>query len=307
MVSEDDANGQPANSGEIEDVVEGRARDLGGFDVRRVLPARMGATGTRRVGPFVFFDHFGPVTFAAGQGMDVRPHPHIALATLTYLFDGEILHRDSLGSQQVIRPGDVNWMVAGQGIVHSERTPPDVRARGGKMHGIQTWLALPLADEETAPRFEHHAQAAIPVVRRPGAELHIVAGTAYGLTAPTGVVSPTLYVYARLEAGATIPVDDQHPERAVYVVDGTVSCGGRSLAQGMMALLRAGASSTVQALTPARVLLVGGGTLEGERHIYWNFVSSTRDRIERAKADWREGRFAKVPGDDVEFIPLPPG
>ena len=291
---------------EVTEVIEGRPRDLGGFEVRRLLPS--GATRThQRVGPFVFFDHFGPVTFPAGEGLDVRPHPHIALATLTYLFDGEILHRDSLGSQQLIRPGDVNWMVAGRGIVHSERTPPEVRARGGRMHGLQTWLALPLGAEETSPRFEHHAGDTIPVVHAHGAELHVVAGTGYGRTAPTGVLSPTLYVHARLAAGASLAVDDEHEERAVYVVEGRVACGARALDAGMMALLRPRAAVSVRGLAPSRVLLLGGAPLEGERHIYWNFVSSSRDRIERAKADWREGRFPRVPGDDVEFIPLPPG
>jgi redox-sensitive bicupin YhaK (pirin superfamily) len=290
----------PVQDPQGDEIIEGRPRDLGGFEVRRVLPSR----ARQRVGPFIFFDHFGPVTFAAGHGMDVRPHPHIALATLTYLFEGEILHRDSLGSQQVIRPGDVNWMVAGRGIVHSERTPVEARARGGRLHGIQTWLALPRELEESAPRFEHHGTGSIPIVRRDGVELHVVAGTAYGATAPTGVLSATLYVAARLAAGASLAVDLGHEQRAVYVVAGTVLCGERPVAPGSMMVLPPGAERSLRASTAAQVLLIGGAPLAGERHLYWNFVSSSEERIERAKADWRDGRFPKVPGDEVHSSTL---
>ena len=295
-----------ARAGDLDAItlrIEGRARDLGSFEVRRVLPARE----RQRVGPFIFFDHFGPVAFGPGEGMDVRPHPHIGLATVTYLFTGEILHRDSLGSRQPIRPGDVNWMVAGGGIVHSERTPADARARGGTMHGLQCWIALPTEVEECAPRFEHHPGASLPVVRRGGATLRVIAGSAYGATAPIGVLSPTLYVDVELAAGATVPVDGAHEERAVYVVEGMVSCGDEPLSAGTMAVLRPSAPLSLAASTPARVVLVGGAPLAGPRHIEWNFVSSSQERIERAKSDWREGRFPMVPGDEHERIPLPPG
>jgi redox-sensitive bicupin YhaK (pirin superfamily) len=282
-------------------IIESRLRDIGGFTVRRLLPtARL-----RHVGPFVFFDHMGPVDFAPGQGMDVRPHPHIGLATVTYLFAGEILHRDSLGTTQVIRAGDVNWMVAGRGIVHSERTPEDVRARGGRMHGLQTWVALPLADEETAPRFEHHPESTIPVVRRAGAELRVVAGTAYGASAPTRVLSPTLYVHARLDADAVLEIPAEHEERAVYVAAGTAELDGQPLAAGTMLVLDARARAELRATQATDAFLVGGAPLEGARHIEWNFVSSSPERIERAKSEWKGGRFPKVPGDEIEFTPLP--
>jgi redox-sensitive bicupin YhaK (pirin superfamily) len=283
-------------------VIEARPRDLGGFGVRRALPS-----GARRmVGPFIFFDHMGPAEIPPGHGIDVRPHPHIGLATVTYLFAGEMVHRDSLGSQQPIRPGDVNWMLAGRGIAHSERTGDEVRGSGGPLHGIQSWVALPVADEENAPRFDHHPAATIPAVSRPGAALRIVAGTAYGARSPVAVCSPTLYVAATLEADVTLPLPEEHPERAIYVVAGELDCGGRRIATGAMALLHAGAAS-VRALAPTHLVMIGGAPLDGERHIWWNFVASSRERIERAKADWRERRFGVIPGDDREFIPLPEG
>lgn len=281
-------------------VIEGRARDLGGFLVRRLLPSVV----RRMVGPFAFFDHMGPAQFAAGQGMDVRPHPHIGLATVTYLFDGEIMHRDSLGSAQPIRPGDVNWMVAGRGIVHSERTPPEQRAAPSRAHGLQCWVALPTRDEEIAPRFEHHDAAALPVISLPGVQLTVIAGHAYGVVAPTGVLSPTLYVHARLGAGASLPLDRDHEERALYVVEGTLELGGRIVESGTMLVLRS-SDDAVTAKSPGSVMLLGGAPLDGQRHVWWNFVSSSRDRIEQAKSDWRDGRFPTIPGDDREFIPLP--
>jgi len=290
------------NGSAIEQAIHGRTRDLGGFEVRRVLPA----FPRQRVGPFIFFDHFGPVAFPPGQGMDVRPHPHIGLATVTYLFEGEILHRDSLGSRQPIQPGDVNWMVAGKGIVHSERTPADVRAQGGRMHGLQLWVALPTEAEEVEPRFEHHAMASLPVVERPGATLRVIAGSAYGVSAPTGVLSPTLYVDVTLAPGASVAVDGAHEDRAVYVVDGAVECAGQPLAPGAMTVLRAGADVSLSSRGAARAVLMGGAPLPGVRHIEWNFVSSSAERLQRAKDDWRAGRFPKVPGDEKEFIPLPP-
>jgi hypothetical protein len=287
----------------VDVVVDTRPRDVGGFPVRRALPSLQ----QQRVGPFVFFDHMGPVDFAPGEGMDVRPHPHIGLATVTYLFDGEILHRDSLGSDQVIRPGDVNWMTSGRGIVHSERTPADARGRGGRAHGLQSWVALPLADEETEPSFHHHASSSVPVKEQPGVLLRVIAGTAYGMVSPVRVFSPTLYVHVRLDPGAEWVVDDGHAERAVYAVEGEVEVGGALRSPGELVVLRPGASATLRARTAASVMLLGGAPLDGPRHVWWNFVSSSRERIERAKAEWRERRFAPVPKDDVEFIPLPEG
>jgi redox-sensitive bicupin YhaK (pirin superfamily) len=288
-------------SASVELVIEARPRDLGGFTVRRVLPSPR----RRLVGSFVFFDHMGPAEIDPGQGFDVRPHPHIALATLTFLFDGEIVHRDSLGSLQPIRPGDVNWMVAGRGIVHSERSGDDTRRQGMRIHGIQSWVALPLDQEEIAPRFEHHPVASIPRLERDGAQLDVIAGTAFGATSPVGVLSKTLYVHARLEAGARLWLDNEHTERAVYVVEGTLQCDGRSFEPGALVVLRAGIDAELRAEAACRVMLVGGEKLTGERHIWWNFVASSEARIERAKEDWKAGRFPKVPGDEVEFIPLP--
>jgi redox-sensitive bicupin YhaK (pirin superfamily) len=285
----------------VERVVEGRPRDAGGFPVLRVLPSMQ----QRRVGPFVFFDHMGPVELGPGQGMDVRPHPHIGLATVTYLFDGEILHRDSLGFRQVIRPGEVNWMTAGRGIVHSERTPPEARGGGGRAHGLQSWLALPLAEEETEPSFHHYPSSSVPAKEQPGAVMRIIAGTAYGVRSPVRVFSPTLYVHARLDAGSEVFVDEEHAERAVYVIEGEIEVDNAMPSLGQMVVLRPGARAAVRARSAASVMLIGGAPLEGARHVWWNFVSSSRERIERAKAEWRERRFAAVPGDDVEFIPLP--
>jgi redox-sensitive bicupin YhaK (pirin superfamily) len=303
----------------IELLIESRPRDLGGFAVRRALPS----VRRRLVGPFVFFDHMGPADLSPGAGIDVRPHPHIGLATVTYLFDGEIDHRDSLGSAQTIRPGDVNWMLAGRGIAHSERSSPGARARGGRVHGIQSWVALPLERELAEPSFEHHPSTAIPRVAAGGATLEVIAGEAYGERSPVGVLSPTLYVHARMSAGARVPIEDRYEERAIYVVEGTVRCevssfargadatrpssapSSKPFAAGTMAVLHPGATVAVVAEAAARVMLLGGATLAGDRHVYWNFVSSSKERIEQAKDDWVKGRFPKVPGDDVEFIPLP--
>jgi redox-sensitive bicupin YhaK (pirin superfamily) len=289
-------------SSAVAQVIESRVKDVGGFPVRRLLPSRL----RRLVGPFIFFDHMGPHDFAPGSpGMDVLPHPHIGLATVTYLFDGEILHRDSVGSVQPIRPGDVNWMLAGRGIAHSERVPAEVRARGGRLHGIQSWVGLPTGDEDVPPRFDHHPARTIPAVHRTGAEIHVIAGTAYGETSPARVSSPTFYVHARLEQEAELDVDDEHEERAIYVAEGTFECEGRELGEGTMFVLAARARVTVRARRAGHLMMVGGAPIDGSRHIWWNFVASSRDRIERAKADWRAGRFAKVVGDEQEFVPLP--
>jgi redox-sensitive bicupin YhaK (pirin superfamily) len=290
-----------ADSSLIALAIHARPRDLGGFSVRRVLPAM----ARRMVGPFIFFDHMGPVRMEVGKGMDVRPHPHIELATVTYLFDGEIDHKDTLGSFQTIRPGDVNWMVAGRGIAHSERSGPDARKAGVHIHGIQSWVALPLEAERTEPRFEHHAAATIPRLSLEGAVVEVIAGSAYGARSPVGVLSPTLYVHAQIERGARLHVDDTHEERAVYVVEGAIECDGTTIEAGTMIVLRPGAGVTLTAKGATRAMLVGGAKLTGERHVYWNFVSSSKERIEQAKGDWQQGRFPKIPGDDVEFIPLP--
>jgi redox-sensitive bicupin YhaK (pirin superfamily) len=283
-------------------VLEGRPRDLGGFAVRRVLPAG----GLQTVGPFIFFDHMGPARFEPGAGVDVRPHPHIGLATVTYLFDGEFMHRDSLGTAQLIRPGDVNWMVAGRGIVHSERTPVELRqtTRGARLHGIQTWIALPRAAEETAPSFSHHPAATLPEVRRPGVLMRLIAGEAYGQRAPASVFSPMFYLAAALEAGCELDLPAGHVERAVYVAEGEVDVAGERHGVGRMVVFEPGGPATLRAVPASRVMLLGGAPLDGPRHIWWNFVSSSLERIERAKRDWREERFAAVPGDD-ERTPLP--
>jgi redox-sensitive bicupin YhaK (pirin superfamily) len=286
---------------EIDLTIDARPRDLGGFSVRRSLPS-----GQRRmVGPFIFFDHMGPAQFAPGHGIDVRPHPHIGLGTVTYLFEGEIMHRDSLGSAQPIRPGDVNWMIAGSGIVHSERTNPDQRRLGSRLHGIQCWLALPTAHEEIAPSFAHHPKDTLPYLEQDGVALRVILGHAYGRQAPAQMLSPTFYVAADLSAGAELTLPDEHEQRACYVVDGELECGGARMPTGRLVVYKPGAQARVRALGNARVMLLGGAPLDGERHIEWNFVASSQARLEQAKADWREGRFPKVPGDELEFIPLP--
>jgi redox-sensitive bicupin YhaK (pirin superfamily) len=286
--------------GPIDTILRAKPRDIGGFAVRRVLPA----WPTPMVGPFIFFDHMGPAALAPGDGLDVRPHPHIGLATVTYLFDGEILHRDSVGSVQPIRPGDVNWMTAGRGIVHSERTPPGLRAAGPRVHGIQTWVALPRAHEETAPAFAHHPAATLPVVTLPGVAVRVIAGTALGARSPVDVFSPTLYAAAELAPGARFALPPEHEERAVYLVDGAASVAGVALEPGAMAVLAPGADAEVRADAASIVMLLGGAKMDGARFIWWNFVSSSRERIEQARRDWREQRFPAVPGDP-ERIPLP--
>jgi redox-sensitive bicupin YhaK (pirin superfamily) len=268
--------------------------------VHRILPVAQ----RRSVGPFVFFDQMGPATLAAGHGMDVRPHPHIGLATVTYLFQGEILHRDSLGSVQVIRPGDVNWMTAGSGIAHSERSPEEFRTAGGAVFGIQSWVALPKAHEEADPGFFHHGVASLPRIEGEGKAVRIIAGTAFGQRAPVATFSETLYCDVVLKAGAKIEVPLEHEERAIQPVTGKISVAGHAVEPGSMLVLRAGAPVVIEALEDARLMLVGGEPLDGPRNIWWNFVSSSRDRMEQAKADWKAGRFGPVPGE-TEFIPLP--
>ncbi len=288
----------------VEVEIQARKRELGeNLSVRRLLPS----TARRMVGPFIFVDHMGPARFDLGGGIDVRPHPHINLATVTFLFDGEILHRDSLGSEQSIRPGAVNWMTAGSGIVHSERSPALERKSGARVHGMQLWVALPRALEEVAPSFHHHPTDTIPMVDHPGVRLRVIAGTAYGVESPVKVLSPLFYVEAQLERGAHLVLPDDHRDRAAYVVAGALAVGGKTYHEGTMVVFREGARASVEALEETRVMLLGGAPLDGERHIWWNFVSSSPERIERAKDDWRHGRFGKVPGDETEFISLPEG
>jgi len=284
-------------------VIKGKPRDLGdGFHVSRILPA----IEKRAVGPFVFFDYFGPVAFAPGKGIDVRPHPHIGLATVTYLFEGSQMHRDTLGSVQEIKPGAVNWMTAGRGIAHSERTGPDVRAAGHRMHGIQSWVGLPLADEEIAPSFQHVASQDLPSVQRDGVMLKIITGAAFGLTSPVKVFSPIFYVDAKFANGTSLAFTPDYGDRAVFVVGGEIETGGQTLDDGTMAILPPGESVTLRGRGESRAMLLGGAPLDGEqRHMWWNFVASSKERIEQAKADWTAGKFGKIPGDDVEFIPLP--
>lgn len=284
----------------IELVIRAKPRDLGGFTVRRTLPSMR----RRLVGPFIFFDHMGPVEMAPGEGMDVRPHPHIALATVTYLFEGAIFHRDSLGNATEIRPGDVNWMTAGTGIVHSERTPPASRAAGHRNHGIQAWVAVRKEEEESEPAFVHHAASTLPRIERPGVLIRLVSGKAFGAEAPTPTKTPTLYADLELAAGATVEIPEGFEERAAYVVSGSIASEGSAFEEGTMIVFRPGADVSIRAETDARVMLLGGDRIDGERFIWWNFVSSSKERIEEAKLAWKEGRFPKVPGEE-EFIPLP--
>ncbi|MBL8532078.1 MAG: pirin family protein [Hyphomonadaceae bacterium] len=279
-----------------------KPRDLGGgFSVRRALPA----IERRMVGPFIFWDEFGPAHFAAGEGLDVRPHPHINLATVTYLFEGEIFHRDTLGSAQAISPGDVNWMNAGRGIAHSERTRAELRKGGSPIAGIQSWLALPEEHEESAPFFVHHAQADLPVIEEGGKIVRVIAGKLYGKQSPVRAYSTILYADAQLaHAGVSMPLDAEHEERGLYLVKGEIEIAGDVFTPGRLLVFRPGDHITIKARTPARFMLLGGDNL-GPRHLWWNFVSSRKERIEQAKEDWKAGRFGTVPGDEKEFIPLP--
>jgi redox-sensitive bicupin YhaK (pirin superfamily) len=281
--------------------IHGNPHDLGdGFTVSRVLPQAV----RRAVGPFVFFDYFGPAAFAPGKGIDVRPHPHIGLATITYLFEGSQIHRDNLGSVQTIAPGDVNWMTAGRGIVHSERTGPETRAAGHRMHGIQSWVGLPRADEECAPSFQNVPAADLPTLSRDGVKLRLVAGQAFGLKAPVKVFSGIFYADAQFEAGGSLAMTDEHRERAIFVVEGILDVNGTPHSRGAMVLLEPEDRAVLSAKAPARAMLLGGAPLDGPRHMWWNFVSSSKERIEQAKADWKQGRMAPIPGE-TEFIPLP--
>ena len=293
----------------IDLIIKPRWKDLGGFSVRRALPYAK----RRSVGPFVFWDEMGPADFAPGQGIDVRPHPHIGLATVTYLFDGEITHHDSLGYKQSILPGDVNWMTAGRGISHSERTGDGPRAAGQKLHGIQSWVALPQSDEETDPSFFHHPGATLPAMERDGVAMRLITGSAYGETSPVEVFSPMFYVAAEMAAGADLAMTDEYAERALYAIDDGLSIDGQALDNGDLVVLKPGGTPLITAASPARVMLFGGDPLDGPRHMYWNYVSSRPERIEQAKQDWITSEKAGWTGDapftlppgETEFIPLP--
>ena len=286
--------------GPVERVILGRTRDLGGFDVRRVLPF----AERRMVGPFIFLDQMGPVAFDPPGGLDVRAHPHIGLATVTYLFEGAILHRDSLGTEQVIRPGDVNWMTAGSGIAHSERTPGELRPGGARLYGIQSWVALPAAVEERTPRFAHHAKLDLPVVEGEGLHVRLIAGALYGARSPVETASDLFHADAMMEPGARLEIPADWIERAAYLVSGAVTIDGQAFTAGQMMVLKPGARIGLTATVPSRLMLLGGEPLESPRYIWWNFVSSSKERLEVAKADWRAGRFGAVPGEN-DPLPLP--
>ncbi|GGI29092.1 pirin family protein [Bradyrhizobium guangdongense] len=299
--SNDPVLGDPMSCDALDLVIVPRTRDLGdGFAVRRALPH-----GKRQmVGPFIFFDHFGPVQFVSGKGMDVRPHPHIGLATVTYLFDGSIMHRDSEGNVQEIAPGAMNLMTAGRGIAHSERTPDAQRASGQQMLGLQSWIALPEGSEEIDPSFQHYAAGDLPMISERDFTARVIAGSSFGISSPVKMVSPWFYTEVTAAAGATVPLDPDHEERAIYVVDGEVEIANERYEGPRLLIFRPGDRITVKALKATRMMFLGGDALEGPRHIWWNFVSSSKERIEQAKQDWKTGRFAAVP-QEHEFIPLP--
>ncbi|WP_226576329.1 pirin family protein [Acuticoccus sediminis] len=291
----------------IETLIVPRSRDLGGFEVRRALPAPK----RQMVGPFIFFDQAGPAELLTGQGVDVRPHPHIGLGTVTYLFRGDFHHRDSTGADQIISPGALNWMVAGRGVTHSERTPEAARRGPNGLFGIQTWLALPEAQEDIAPSFAHHGRETLPVIQDDGVSVRLILGTAYGASAPATMYSDTFYADVALEPRRRLPMPDDHEDRGIYIVDGSISVAGEVFEAGRMMVFRPGDRITVAAGEQgARLMLLGGATLEGPRYIWWNFVASSKERIEAAKAEWRAqawgtGRFDLPAGDRNEHIPLP--
>ena len=284
----------------VEMIIDPRPTDLGDFEVRRVLPYRH----KRTVGPFIFFDHMGPAHFPPGKGIAVRPHPHIGLATVTYLFEGEILHRDSLGVVQPITPGAVNWMTAGKGIVHSERSSEESLASNETVHGIQAWVALPKEHEKTDPAFKHYPSDQLPEFEQDGVRMKLIAGTAFGRDAGVEVLWPTVYLDIQAKADAEIPVPDDHEERAIYVVSGGVVIDDSQVPETQMAVLTPGSTPVVKATSDTRLMLCGGKPIDGKRTVWWNFVASNKELLEQAKTDWKAGHFPKVPGDD-EFIPLP--
>jgi hypothetical protein len=293
--------GDAAAADAIETVIIPRARDLGPFEVRRALPA----VQRQMVGPFIFFDVFGPILLRAGQGEDVRPHPHIGLATVTWLFDGKVFHRDSLGSEQMIAPGELNWMTAGRGIVHSERTPPAERLRDRQVFGIQSWVALPEAHEEATPGFEHIGVSQLPLIEERGIAARVIAGSLYGATSPVKTCSDLFYAEITIPAGQAVPLPADHEERGIYIAEGGIEIAGEGYEAGRLLVFRPGDAITVRARSNTRIMMLGGEPMEGPRYIWWNFVSSSKDKIEAAKDDWKHARFKLIPGDDKEFIPLP--
>ncbi|MCJ1901312.1 MULTISPECIES: pirin family protein [Paracoccus] len=291
----------------IETLIIPRARDLGGFEVRRALPAPR----RQMVGPFIFFDQMGPAEFLTGGGIDVRPHPHIGLATVTYLYQGEFHHRDSTGADQMVYPGEVNWMIAGSGVTHSERTSEEMRKQPGSLFGIQTWVALPEAEEDRAAAFEHHGREALPFLDEGGKQVRLILGSAWGERAPVKTFTETFYADVVLAAGASLPLPDDHEDRGVYVVEGSILVAGQSFEAGRMMVFRPGDRISLKAgEAGARLMVLGGETMNGPRYISWNFVASSQERIDAAKeawaqGDWEHGRFRLPPGDESEFIPLP--
>jgi hypothetical protein len=282
-------------------IIAPRVHDLGGFQVRRAVPSIQ----ARSVGPFVFVDHMGPAIFEPGRGIDVRPHPHIGLATVTFLWAGTIHHRDTLGSAQDISPGDVNWMTAGRGIAHSERTPQALRANEQPLHGMQTWVALPKAHEEAEPAFHHHPAATLPEREHRGARVRVIAGRGFGMASPVRVFAETFNVALDLQAEAELEIPDDAVERALYVLEGDAQLDGADLPAKHLIVLDRGSTARLRAKTPVKAMLLGGEPLDAPRHLWWNFVSSSRERIEQAKDDWQTGRFGLIPGDSEERIPLP--
>lgn len=293
--------GDAAAADRIEAVIVPRARDLGGFEVRRALPSAR----RQMVGPFIFFDQFGPVLMRAGQGIDVRPHPHIGLSTVTWLFDGSLFHRDSLGSEQPITPGELNWMTAGRGIVHSERTAPAELARPRKVFGIQSWVALPQAHEDTAPAFEHVTMERLPVIADHGVSVRVVAGSLFGAVSPVRTHSELFYADVSIAAGQAVPLPADYEERGIYIAEGEIEIAEQVFEAGRLLVFRPGDAMTIRARSDSRMMMLGGEPMDGPRHIWWNFVSSSKDRIEAVKNDWKQARFAIVPGDETDFIPLP--
>ncbi len=300
------AEAGPEHCDALETVLIPRARDIGAFEVRRALPSAK----RKLVGPFIFFDQFGPTTFEEGKGLDVRPHPHIGLATVTYLFQGGIVHKDSLGSDMEITPGALNWMVAGRGIVHSERTARDRRKAGEPIYGIQTWVALPEKDEDCAPSFEHVTKDALPVIEGEGKTVKLILGRLYGARAPVRTFSDMFYADARVAAGRRLALPADHEDRGVYVLEGEIEVGGDTFGPGQLLVFRPGDEIALKAVTPARLMLLGGDTMEGPRFVWWNLVSSSKEKIREAREDWAsgqwgKGRFTLPPGDDGEHIPAP--
>lgn len=296
----------PEECGAIERVIVPRPRDIGAFKVRRVLPSAR----RQMIGPFIFFDQMGPAEFADGQGVDVRPHPHIGLATVTYLFEGALYHRDSLGTEMEILPGAVNWMIAGRGITHSERTAPERRRAGERLYGIQTWVALPDAFEETEPGFEHVEKERLPFIDGEGKAVRVILGSLYGEQAPVKTFSEMFYADAALEADARLALPREHQERGVYIAEGEIEIAGECHEAGRMIVFRSGVDVTLTALQRSRLMLLGGERLGGRRYIWWNFVATSREKMEAAKqawaaGDWEHGRFRLPPSDDQEYIPLP--